>query len=148
LKFYKLSLNSNNNKSTYKEFCGCLGIGLCSIWWFVFRILDPSILKGHNFLNFIPFCTIFSALIVPIGRVQVLFRRKKQWNPPLGYGLPWMFIIIIFQNKINMPCGNSFYCAMCQNLKPSLTIIMDDWRSIFQKNNLCPKNFIIPLVKF
>jgi len=29
----------------------------------------------------------FNALNVPIGRVQVLFRHKKQWSLPLGFGL-------------------------------------------------------------
>jgi len=86
---YKLFLNSNNKKTTYKEFYGCLGISLCSIWWFIFKKFDPSILRGHNFLNSIPFWKKFSALGALIGKVQVLFRHQKQWNPPLGYGLPW-----------------------------------------------------------
>ncbi len=73
------------------EFCGCLGIDLRSIWWFVFWVLDASILRHHNFLNSIPFWTIFSALNTPIGRVQVLFKCQKQWNPPLGSGMPWRF---------------------------------------------------------
>ncbi len=33
---------------------------------------------------------IFNALDTPIGGVQVLFRHKKQWNLPFGFGLPWM----------------------------------------------------------
>jgi hypothetical protein len=28
-------LNSNINRVTQKEFFGCLGIDLCSVWWFV-----------------------------------------------------------------------------------------------------------------
>jgi hypothetical protein len=75
LKFYKLSLNYNNNKSTYKESCGCLGTGLCNIWWFTFWVFDPSILKGHNFINSIPSLIIFSALDMPIRGVQVLFKH-------------------------------------------------------------------------
>jgi len=31
---------------------------------------------------------IFNALDTPIGGVQVLFRHKKQWNLPFGFGLP------------------------------------------------------------
>jgi hypothetical protein len=27
---------------------------------------------------------------MPIGGVQVLFKRQKQLSPPLGFGLPWM----------------------------------------------------------
>jgi hypothetical protein len=91
LKFYKSTLNSNKNKAIYKEFCGCLGTGLYSIWCFVFfKFLTPFTLKGHNFLNFIPFFTFFSALDAPIEGVQVLFEHKKKWNPPLGFSLPWM----------------------------------------------------------
>jgi hypothetical protein len=32
-----------------------------------------------------------------------------------------------------MPCDN-FYCAMCHNFEPSLTIIMDDGDQYFEKN--------------
>jgi len=64
---------SNNNKETYKEFCGCLATGLYNIWWFVFKVFDPSILKDHNFLNSIPFLTILNALDTPIAGVQVFF---------------------------------------------------------------------------
>jgi hypothetical protein len=56
-----------------------------------FEFLTPSILRGHNFFNSISFFTIFSALDAPIGGVQVLFRRKKKWSPPLGFGLPLTF---------------------------------------------------------
>jgi hypothetical protein len=89
LKFYKLFWKFNNNKTTYKEFCGCLETGLCNIWWFIFWVIDPSILRGHNFFNSILFLTIFSALNVLIKRVQILFKRQKQWSPPLGSGLLW-----------------------------------------------------------
>jgi hypothetical protein len=92
LKFYKSFSTSNNNKTTHKEFCGCLGTNLCSIWWFVFfELLTPSTLKGHNFLNFITFLMIFSALDAPIGGVQIFFRHPKKWNPPLWSALPWVF---------------------------------------------------------
>jgi hypothetical protein len=52
------------------------------------KILTPSTLGGHNFFNFIPFLTIFSAPYAPIKGVQIFFGHKKQWNPPLGFGLP------------------------------------------------------------
>jgi len=38
-----------------------------------------------------------------------------------------------FKNIINMPRGIIFYCAMCDNLEPSLTIIMDDGNQYFEK---------------
>ncbi len=44
LKFYSSSLNSNNNKTTNKEFFGCLRTGLSSVWWFVFLNSWPPIL--------------------------------------------------------------------------------------------------------
>jgi len=55
LKFYKLLLNFNNNKTTYKEFCGCLGTGLCNIWWFVFKFLTPLFWGAINFSNLFHF---------------------------------------------------------------------------------------------
>ncbi len=39
------------------------------------------------------------------------------------------------------------YYAMCHNLRPSLTIIIDDGDQYFKKK-LCPKIFIMPHVKF
>jgi hypothetical protein len=54
-----------------------------------FEFLTPSISKGHNFLNLFIFWSIFNAPKTLIGGgVQVLFRHKKQWSPPLGFGLP------------------------------------------------------------
>jgi hypothetical protein len=100
LKFYKLSLNCDNNKATYKEFYGCLGTSLCSIWWFISWVLDPSILRGHNFFNFILFLTICSALDVPIKGFQVLLRCQKQWSPPLGYGVEHLNAIIETQLQL------------------------------------------------
>ncbi len=41
-----------------------------------------------------------------------------------------------------------FYCATCHNLGPSLTIIMDNGDQYFQKNDLCPKQFIVLCVRF
>jgi len=48
-----------------------------------FEFFDPSILRGHNFINSIPFYTMFCALNMLIGGIQVLFRHQKQWIPPL-----------------------------------------------------------------
>jgi len=84
MKFYKSSLNFNNNKTTYKEFCRCLGTGFCSIWWFCFfEFLIPFTLSDHNFLNFIPFLTIFYALDAPIKGVQVFLDIKNNGTLPL-----------------------------------------------------------------
>jgi hypothetical protein len=55
------------------------------------EILIPFILRGHNFVNFILFLMIFSALNTLIGGVQVFFRHQKQWSPPLEFGLLWTF---------------------------------------------------------
>jgi len=41
--------------------------------------------------------------------------------------------IYLFQNIINMPCGNFFYHATCHNLRPSLIIIMNIGDQYFQK---------------
>jgi hypothetical protein len=82
-------LNSNNNKTTFKKICGCLGIGLCNILWFFFWKFDPLYFEGHNFLDSIAFLTIFRALNVLIGWIKFLFKHKKLWNPSLGFGLPW-----------------------------------------------------------
>jgi hypothetical protein len=53
--------------------------------------LTPSTLKGHNFLDSIPFFIIFNALDMLIEGVQVFFTRPKKWSPPLGFGLPSAF---------------------------------------------------------
>jgi hypothetical protein len=62
-------LNFNNNKITYKEFFGGLKIGLCRIQWLFFEFLALSTLGGRNFVNSIPFLTIFYAPNAPIGGV-------------------------------------------------------------------------------
>jgi len=88
LKFYKLALNSNNNRITHKEFCGCLGTDLCSISWFVFLNFWPLLLwMAITFFLFFFFWR-FSAPDEPIGGIQVLFKHKKQWTPPLWSSLP------------------------------------------------------------
>jgi hypothetical protein len=73
LKFYISFLSFNNNKATYKEFFGCPGIGLCSVWWFLLWVLDLFYLKGYIFLSLNPFLTIASVLDAPRKGVQVLF---------------------------------------------------------------------------
>jgi len=55
---------------------------------FFFEFLNPSTLRGHNFFNSIMFLKILNALNTLIGGVQVLFKHQKQWNPPLGCGMP------------------------------------------------------------
>jgi hypothetical protein len=67
-----------------------LGTNLCSIWWFVFWVFDPFILKGHNFFNYIPFLTIFILWNTLIRGVQFFCKWQKQWSTPLGFALPWM----------------------------------------------------------
>jgi hypothetical protein len=39
-----------------------------------------------------------------------------------------------------MQCGNFYYCAMCHNLRPSLTIIMDNVNHYSKNNNFMSKN--------
>jgi hypothetical protein len=77
LKFYKSSLNSNINITTYKDFFRCLGISLCSIQWFFFEFLTPSTLGAHNFLNSILFFMIFNALEAPIEGVKFCLNTKN-----------------------------------------------------------------------
>ncbi len=68
-----------------------MGTDIWNVQWFIFEFLTPSTLGAHNFLNFISFLMIFSALKAPIGGVQVLFRHHKQWSSPFWSSLPWMF---------------------------------------------------------
>ncbi len=44
---------------------------------------------SHNFFNSVSFLMIFNVTNAPRGGVQVLFRHKKKWSLPLGFGLPW-----------------------------------------------------------
>ncbi len=46
---------------------------------------------------------------------------------------------IFFKNTINMPIGNFLNCATCHNLKPSLTIIMDDGDQYLKKTIMSKK---------
>ncbi len=55
--------------------------------FFFLEFLMTSILRGYNFLNSIPFLTIFNALDMSIIGVQILCKHKKQWSPPLGSNL-------------------------------------------------------------
>jgi hypothetical protein len=45
------------------------------------KFFDPLYFEGRNFLNFIPFLTIFGALDVLIRRVQILCKHKKRTFP-------------------------------------------------------------------
>jgi hypothetical protein len=72
LKFYKTSLNSNNNRAAYKKKFECLGIGLFSVQWFVFfEFLTPFTLRGYNFLISNPFFTIVNLSDAPRRGVQI-----------------------------------------------------------------------------
>jgi len=51
--FYKLSLNSGSNRTTYKEFFECLGTGLCNVWWFAFLSFRPSLFWGAVIFSFL-----------------------------------------------------------------------------------------------
>jgi hypothetical protein len=44
--------------------------------------------EGHNFLVYNLFLKKISALDAPQGDVQVFSGHQKQYNPPLGSGLP------------------------------------------------------------
>jgi len=92
LEFYKLSLNFNSNKTTYKELFWCLGTCLCSIWWFVFffELLTLSTLKGHNFLNFIPSLTIFSSTKCVNRKGSSFVETPKRMEASLGFSLLWV----------------------------------------------------------
>jgi hypothetical protein len=77
-------LDSNNNKTTYKEFFECLKTSLCNVQWFVFlEFLTPFSLGGCNFLISNPFLTIAKVSDAP--RVQVLFWHQKH---PLDLACP------------------------------------------------------------
>jgi hypothetical protein len=58
--------------------------------------------------------------------------------PTYGYVLTYLAIkigiyLIFFLNSINVPRGNFKNYATCHNLKPSLTITIDDWDQYFKK---------------
>ncbi len=59
---------------------------LIRFWWFL--VCQILYLGGHKFLNSNPLLMDFSAPDTPVGEVQILFEHQKQWNPPLGSGLP------------------------------------------------------------
>jgi hypothetical protein len=74
-------------------------------------------LGGHNFFDPISFLTIFCAPYAPIGGIQVLFRHKKQQNPPSDLtclkrlsvqslaGLPYVVVIKKqLEYLTHMPC--------------------------------------------
>jgi hypothetical protein len=101
LKLYKLSLNSNSNRTTYKDFFGCSGTSLCSIWWsFFFEFLTPFTLGGCNFLFSNPFSTIVLVWDAPRGGIQVLLGHHKQQSPPLGSSLLWVLKCLVTGRSI------------------------------------------------
>ncbi len=90
VKFYKSSLNSNNNRETCKEVFERKETNLCNVWWFVFfEFLTPfTTLEDQNFLISNLFSTIVSVSDAPTGEAPVLFGHQKQRSPPLGSSLP------------------------------------------------------------
>jgi hypothetical protein len=50
--------NSNINKTTYKDFFGCLGTNLCNVPWFFFWVLNPLYFGGPLLSQFFFFLTI------------------------------------------------------------------------------------------
>jgi len=68
------------------------------------------------------------------------------YNLPKTKTYIYNFILIVFQNISNIPRDN-FDCAPCNDLRLSLTIIMDSGDQYFRKK-LSPKIFIIPHVRF
>ncbi len=65
-----------------------MGTSLCNIWY-LFLNIWPFYFEGHNFLKFVPFLMIFSALDAPIGGVQVFLDAKNKWSLLVEFGLPW-----------------------------------------------------------
>jgi hypothetical protein len=55
---------------------------------YFFEFLTPFTLGGRNFLISNPFSTIVSVSDASGKGVQVLFEHQKQWNLPLGFGMP------------------------------------------------------------
>jgi hypothetical protein len=55
---------------------------------YFFEFLTPFTLGGRNFLISNPFSTIVSVSDASGKGVQVLFGHQKQWNLPLGFGMP------------------------------------------------------------
>ncbi len=134
LKFYKSSLNSNSNITTYKEFFGCSRTGFSSVWWFVFQSSWPPLLwRGGNFLISNPFLMIVSVSIAPRGWVEVLFGLQKQQSPPLESGLPWAFKV--FNHRLvhpinagalsswNISCFNSCWFKLCHKGAEPLCVV-------------------------
>ncbi len=91
------SLDYNSNRTTrYKEVLEYSRISLVMFdGLFFFKLTTPSTLRGCNFLNFIPFLTIFCAPDMSIKGVQVLFGHQKQQSLPLESGLPWVLKCLI-----------------------------------------------------
>jgi hypothetical protein len=66
-----------------------------------FEILTPFTLKGHNFLNFILFLTIFSALNAPIGGVQFFLNKKNNGTLFLNLArIERLNVIIVIQLQL------------------------------------------------
>jgi hypothetical protein len=88
MKFYKSSLNSNNNRATYKKKIWCSGIAFIVFSGLFFYFLTLFTLGGYNFLISIFFLTIVSVSDALKGGVQILFGHQKRRSLPLGSDLP------------------------------------------------------------
>jgi hypothetical protein len=67
-----------------------------------FEFLTPFTLRGHNFLNSIPFLTIFCLLNVTIWRVQVCLNTKNNGALPLDLAcFECISVIVVTQFATN-----------------------------------------------
>jgi len=85
LKFYKSFWNFNSNRTTYKEFFGCLRTSLFSIWWFVFLSFWPPLLLGAITFSIL----LFLVCQIRNRRGLSFFWTLKTMEPSLGSSLPW-----------------------------------------------------------
>jgi hypothetical protein len=68
---------------------------------FFYKKVDPFIWNGHNFFNSIIFLTIFNALDMLIGKIQVLLDVKKYGAFPLDLAcLQGLSVIVAIQLRL------------------------------------------------
>jgi hypothetical protein len=95
-------------KQHTRNFFGVWELACVVLGGLFFELLTPSTLGGYNFLNSIPFSTIFNALDAPIGRIQVLFGHQKKWSLPLNLAyLEHLNVIIATQLQLNLQLRNN-----------------------------------------
>jgi hypothetical protein len=78
-----------------RNFCAVLELAFVMFHYYFFQFMTLFTLRGHNFLNFISFLTIFNAPDASIGEAQLLFAHQKQQSLPLLSGLPWILKCLI-----------------------------------------------------